>query len=193
VTVLEPSDLELVRSAARGDAGAFHVLVDRHSAGLFRLAMSLSGSRSDAEDICQETFAAAYRGLAGFNAQASVKTWLSRILMRRAAKVWNKERYARRTVSIYREPDENGRCDMAPGKLAERLSVAAATTGVEQRMDVMEMIRSLPAEFRDVILLREVDGLSYQEIAEAMNIPRGTVESRLHRARAELRRKLKGY
>src|SRR5207248_468575 len=111
------------------------------SAGLMRLALSLSGSRSDAEDICQETFAAAYRGLAGFNAQASVKTWLSRILMRRAAKVWNKERYARRTVSIYRETDENGsrRNDHASGPLAEKLSVAAATTGVEQRMDVMEM------------------------------------------------------
>jgi RNA polymerase sigma-70 factor (ECF subfamily) len=195
---LEPSDWELWQSAAGGDQRAFHVLVDRHAPAMMRLARSLSGTRADAEDICQETFAAAFRGLKSFNGQASVKTWLSRILMRRAAKIWHKQRYSRRTISIHAEARDsvngNGRAaGDGHGALAEKLSVSPATAAVDQRMDLMDIVRSLPEEFRDVVLLREVQGLSYQEIAETLGIPRGTVESRLHRGRAELRKKLKGY
>ena len=84
-SVLEPIDLDLWKAAVHGDHGAFHTLVDRHARGLFRVAVSLSASRSDAEDICQETFAAAFKGLKGFDGRASIKTWLTRILMRRAA------------------------------------------------------------------------------------------------------------
>ena len=191
---MEPSDLDLWKAAVHGDHGAFHTLVDRHARGLFRVAVSLSATRSDAEDICQETFAAAYKGLRGFDGRASVKTWLTRILMRRAAKIWNKQRNARRTISLYREDaageernhETNG--GVLPGKAS-----AAATVDVDTRMDVMNVIRQLPGEFRDVVVLREIDGLSYQEIADTLGLPRGTVESRLHRARAELRRRLTGY
>lgn len=196
---MEPSDLELWQSAASGDHAAFHVLVDRHAPALMRLARSLSGTRADAEDICQETFAAAFRGLRGFNGQASVKTWLSRILMRRAAKIWHKQRFSRRTISIHAGArdggDDNGgrTAGDARGSLADKLSVAPGTVAIDQRMDLLEIIRSLPEEFRGVVLLREVQGLSYQEIAETLGIPRGTVESRLHRGRGELRKKLKGY
>jgi RNA polymerase sigma-70 factor (ECF subfamily) len=199
---LQPSsDLELLQSAAAGDHAAFHTLVDRHAAALMRLAQSLSGTRADAEDICQETLVAAYRGLSGFNARSSVKTWLCRILMRRAAKIWHKQRYARRTISIHGEARDatNGGGEQARpagdarGALAQKLSVGSAAAAVDQRIDLMETVRTLPEEFREVILLREVQGLSYQEIAEALEIPRGTVESRLHRGRAELRKKLKGY
>ena len=192
---MEPTDLELWQSAASGDHAAFHTLVDRHSPGLFRLALSMAATRADAEDVCQETFVAAFRSLKSFNGKASVKTWLSRILMRRAAKIWNKQRYARRTMSIdgdARRGDDDRRNGDA-GPLAKQLSVAAATGAVDQRIDLLDMVRSLAPEFREAILLREVDGLSYQEIADALNVPRGTVESRIHRARAELRKKLKAY
>ena len=193
------SDLELLQSAAAGNHAAFHTLVDRHAAALMRLAQSLSGTRADAEDICQETLVAAYRGLSGFNGRSSVKTWLYRILMRRAAKIWHKQRYARRTISIHGQAregtngDEQRTAGDASGALAAKLSVASTAAAVDQRIDLMETIRTLPEEFREVVLLREVQGFSYQEIAEALEIPRGTVESRLHRGRAELRMKLKGY
>jgi RNA polymerase sigma-70 factor (ECF subfamily) len=189
---LEPSDLELWKAAAGGDHGAFHALVDRHARSLFRVALSLSGSRSDAEDVCQETFAAAFKSLKSFDGRASVKTWLTRILMRRAAKIWNKQKNARRTLSLHRgeESDEISHGNLG-GMMAGKASVAAVD--VDTRMDVLEVIRSLAPEFRDAVVLREIDGLSYQEIAETLGVPRGTVESRLHRARAELRRKLTGY
>ena len=190
---LEPSDLELWQTAAKGDHKAFHTLVDRHSRGLFRLAQSLSGTRADAEDICQETFVAAFKSLKTFDARASVKTWLTRILMRRAAKIWNKQRNQRRTLSLDRESVSDGDGDNRGGSLAEHVSVASATSLVDQRIDLMEMIRTLAPEFRETVVLREIEGLSYQEIADTLGVPRGTVESRLFRARAELRKKLTGY
>lgn len=185
---MESSDQELWRAAAAGDHQAFHVLVDRHGPALFRTALSLSANRCDAEDLCQETFAAAYQGLKNFDGRAAFRTWLTSILVRRAAKAWRKSRDARRTLSISRE-ERNG----DPVAPATEPSVTPATVGVEQRLDVTDVIRSLAPEFRDVVVLREIQGLSYQEIADALGVPRGTVESRLHRGRAELRRKLTGY
>ena len=97
---LAQSDLDLLRRASSGDGAAFHELVDRHAAGLFRVARSLSRTRSDAEDIVQETLLAAYKGLAKFDGRASVRTWLTRILMRRAAKVWNRGKSASGDVTL---------------------------------------------------------------------------------------------
>ena len=187
---MQPSDLELWQSAARGDQKAFHTLVDRHAAGMFRLALSLASTRSDAEDICQETFTAAFKSLKSFDGRASVKTWLTRILMRRAAKIWNKQKNDRRTLSLHQSADANGDFESASSHVP---SVASTASAVDQRLDLMEVIRTLAPEFRDTVILREVEGLSYQEIADALNVPRGTVESRLYRARAELRKKLSGY
>jgi RNA polymerase sigma-70 factor (ECF subfamily) len=190
---LEPSDLELLRSATQGDEKAFHVLVDRHAPGLFRLAMSLSSSRADAEDICQETFAGAYQSMVRFDARSSVKTWLTKILIRRAAKIWHKSRHSRRSIPI----DDTGRGDGVasnpPAQVAAKLSVPSTVRQVDHQMDFKQVIGTLSPEHRDVIVLRELEGFSYDEIAGALKIPRGTVESRLHRARAELRKKLVDY
>ena len=192
---MEPSDLELWQSAAKGDHKAFHVLMDRHSRGLFRLAQSLSDGRSDAEDIVQETFVAAFKSLNSFDARASVKTWLTRILMRRAAKIWNKQKNQRRTLSIDAAARSmNGATgESAGGSMAEQIGIASTITLIDQRLDLMETIRTLAPEFRETVVLREIEGLSYQEIADTLGVPRGTVESRLYRARAELRKKLTGY
>jgi RNA polymerase sigma-70 factor (ECF subfamily) len=190
---LGASDLEVWQAAASGDHAAFHMLVDRHGPHLFRVALSLSSGRADAEDICQETFAAAFRGLKSFDGRASVRTWLTSILMRRAAKTWKKDRHARRAISLDRRADDDVERENPGGALADRLKVDAATGAADQRMDVLEVIRTLPPEFRAAIVLREIEGLSYQEIADVLGVPRGTVESRLYRGRAELRRKLTGY
>lgn len=190
---MEPSDLELWQSAAKGDHRAFHALIDRHSPQLFRVALSLSASRSDAEDVCQETFVAAFKSLNSFDGRASVKTWLTRILMNRAAKIWNKQRNDRKTLSLHRHSDaEDGR-ESSGGFWAGSLSVPSTTSAVDQRLDLLEVIRSLAPEFRETVVLREIEGLSYQEIADTLGVPRGTVESRLFRARAELRKRLTGY
>ena len=178
---------------ANPDPATFHRWVDDYGPALFRLALSLSGNRLDAEDLCQETFAAAFRGFKSFDGRAAIKTWLTSILIRRAAKLWHKERHTRRTLSLDRPMLDDAPRQNPGGFLDQQLSTAPTTTAVDQRLDLFEVIRTLAPDFREALLLREIQGLSYQEIADVLQIPRGTVESRLHRGRAELRKKLTGY
>jgi RNA polymerase sigma-70 factor (ECF subfamily) len=180
------SDLELARAAARGDAQSFHALIDRHSAEMFRLALSLSGRRADAEDICQEAFIGAYRGLPRFDGRSSFKTWLTRIVLRQSAKVWKKSVW-RNTVSL----DAAAGSDGASGPRVKEAQ--GSVSRADMAMDLTDLIARLGPDHQQVIVLRELNGLSYDEIAEALGIPVGTVESRLYRARAELRKLLKDY
>jgi RNA polymerase sigma-70 factor (ECF subfamily) len=179
---LEPDDLELVRRATRGDGAAFHVLVDRHAPELFRLAASLSATRADAEDVVQETLIGAYQSLKRFDARASVRTWLKRILVRQAARHWNKAKRGRSMVSI----------DAAEMTPASRDN-GRGPISVDRRHDVAAVIKTLAPEHRMVVVMREFEQMSYAEIAQVLEVPIGTVESRLHRARAELKTKLQDY
>lgn len=179
---MEAGDLELVRQAARGDGAAFHALVDRHAPELMRLAVSLAATRADAEDVLQETFIGAYQGLRRFDARASVKTWLKRILVRQAARHWNRSKRSRDALPIEA-------ADAAPA----RRQSGNGSLGVDRQIDIGAVVRTLAPEHREVIVMREFDQMSYAEIADVLQVPIGTVESRLHRARADLRAKLEGY
>lgn len=174
----EATDIELLRKAGAGDGDAFHQLVDRHADRLYRLAVSLVGNASDAEDVLQECLAGAYHGLKSFEARASVKTWLTRILVTQAAK-WRRDRGRRPTSPL--EADESG------------AKVEGGAAGVEHRLDLQQALQQLSPEHRQVLVLREFEQMSYEEMAAVLGVPRGTIESRLHRARAELREKLKSY
>ncbi len=183
------SDWDLVQASAGGDAKAFHALVDRHGPELTRLARSLSRTRSDAEDVVQETFVGAFRGLSRFDGRSSVRTWLSRILVRQAAKAWNRSRRDRSTMPLESPEGESGNWQKPDG----RSGTTSTTSSVDRRIDLHEVLQTLGEDHRQVILMREIHGLSYAEMAEALGVPQGTVESRLHRARGELREKLAGY
>jgi RNA polymerase sigma-70 factor (ECF subfamily) len=183
------SDLELVQASAGGDQKAFHTLVDRYAPELTRLARSLSRTHSDAEDVVQETFVGAYRGMGRFDGRSSVRTWLSRILVRQAAKAWNRNRRQRETMTLDGPEGSSGNYQRPDG----RTGSAVSTSSVDQRIDLQEIIATLGEDHRQVIMMREIQGLSYAEIAEALGVPQGTVESRLYRARGELREKLAGY
>ena len=172
----EATDLELLRKAAAGDGLAFHALVDRHAQRMYRLAISLTGNPADAEDVLQETFAGAYKSLSGFEGRASVKTWLTRILFTQSAK-WRRDRAGRTMGSI----------DSAEP------TVASSGIGVEIRIDLQAALQQLSPEHREVLMLREFEGMAYEEMAEVLGLPRGTIESRLNRARNALREKLKSY
>jgi len=178
---LLPNDLELARRARHGDLAAFHGLVDRHASYLFGLGVSLVGNAADAEDIVQETFFGAFRGLRGFQERSSVKTWLTQILVRQAARVFRLGR--RRGPGVVQFDAES---PSGP-------SVPSGTARADAQMDVNAAILSLRPDHREVIVLRELEGMSYEEIAQALAIPRGTVESRLHRARQQLREVLRDY
>jgi len=181
----DATDPQLVQSARHGDEAAFHELVDRYASGMFGLAFSLLGNTADAEDVVQETFLGAFRGLGAFKGRSSVKTWLTRILVRQAARC-HRSRGIRKTVSF------NALSEASVAVLRKQ-QPGPSTRELDIRMDVLATLETLSEEHREVIVLRELQGMSYDEIAEVLDIPRGTVESRLYRARQELKERLKGY
>jgi len=178
-------DAELVRRARTGDEGAFGELVDRHGNELYGLAFFLTGQASDAEDVVQETFLGAYEGLAKFESRASLRTWLRRILVKQAAKQQRSKR-VRKVVQPM---------DLSAASKALLGGAAMKDTGIsnEIRMDVLEVLQTLSPDHKEIVVLRELDGLSYTEIADVLGIAEGTVESRLFRARQELKELLKDY
>ena len=178
VPKLEIEDIELLRKAVAGNGKAFHELVDRHGQLLYRLAVRLIGNSADAEDVVQEAFAGAFRSMAKFEARASVKTWLTRILVVQVAKLRRDRR---------RRPMESIETSFAP------MGMEGGSASVDHRIDLQAALQKLSREHREVLVLREFEQMSYEEIAVVLDVPRGTVESRIHRARAELRERLKAY
>lgn len=169
---------QLLQRLQSGDEQAYADLVARYAAGLRRLAHALTGNTSDADDLVQQAMIAVIEGIHGFRRDASLKTWLNRIVVFQASKL-RRSKQVRKADSIeFNEPASTHR---SPQQL------------LEQKTDVMTMLQTLPADYREVLTLRELQGLSYQEIAETLKIPQGTVESRLFRARAALKEKFKGY
>jgi len=173
-----PDDAELFRRIAGGDQAAFRAIIDRHGRYLFGVARSLSRNSADAEDLVQETLVGLLNAASAgrFRGESSVRTYLVSILVRQAGML-------RRRATRRQEESDAG----------EPATTGSAQAGVEARLDLHVMLGALSLEHRQVMVLRELEGLSYEEIAQALGVPRGTVESRLHRARATLREKFGGY
>jgi RNA polymerase sigma-70 factor (ECF subfamily) len=182
---VEHSDAELVGRAAKGEHAAFAILVERHAKYLYALAYSLVGSNADAEDVVQESLTGAYRGLGKFQGRAPVKIWLGGIVIRQAARFHHK-RGMRPMMSIEEAANDQETPDPA-------MMVSAATKNIDRRLDIQTLLRKLSDAHRQIIVLRELHGFGYEEISEILGIPRGTVESRLFRARSELANLLSGY
>jgi RNA polymerase sigma-70 factor, ECF subfamily len=168
--------------AQRGDGGAFRELVERHRRRAFAIAIGLVRDEEDALEIVQEAFFRVYRGLYAFNGAASFFTWLYRIvknlsidLMRRPA--WQRELALDEVDGGFDAcMDEADPADMLRRReIADRISEALA---------------ALPPYHRGVILMREIEGMSYEEMAEAMGVSKGTIMSRLFHARKKLQRAL---
>ncbi|MBV8780579.1 MAG: RNA polymerase sigma factor [Phycisphaerae bacterium] len=167
-------DQVLLKRAANGNAAAFHELMDRHMARLFRLAVSLLGNSADADDVVQETFVGAFRGLSKFQGRSSVATWLTRICVTQVA-VLRRSKKRKESQAI------------------EVQQMAARTGGGDAKIDIQAALAQLSPAHREVLVLREFERMSYDEIADAIGVAQGTVESRLYRARAELRNLLQAY
>jgi RNA polymerase sigma-70 factor (ECF subfamily) len=179
------TDLELVRRARHDDEPAFHELMDRYAGELYGLAFSLVGNAADAEDVLQETFSGAFRHLRSFEERASVSTWLTRILVRQAAK---RHRLKRRRAEVSLDALSQGSRAILGGA-----ETPSPVFDLDLRLDVDTVLDALSPEHREVLVLRELRGISYREISEVLDVPEGTVESRLFRARRELRERLKDY
>ena len=183
-------DRDLLAQIGRGDQSAFATLLDRHSRYLFGVAHAMTGNASDAEDVVQETLVALLGASTKFRGESSVRTWLVRILVNKV-RMWRRSgRKHENTLSIDAGPSEPGELASASGSSASSSEPGAP---VDARIDLTQMLSQLSEDHRQVIILRELQGMSYEEMARALSIPRGTVESRLFRAREELRKRFKGY
>ena len=173
------------------DQAMFADLAMEHMDSLYAGALRMTRNPADAEDLVQETYLKAYRGFGGFEAGTNLKAWLFRILT---------NTYINRYRQQKRRPDETDIDDVEDFYLYRRLggideariSKSAEDTLLELFTDdeVKEALESLPETFRMAVLLADVEGFAYKEIAEILDIPIGTVMSRLHRGRKQLQKRL---
>ncbi len=190
---MERTDTELVEQARRGDKEAFRELFERYQKKVMSLALGMVNNVDDAMEIVQDTFVKAYENLEGFKGESSFYTWLFRITVNRAIDL---RRHRRRnpTVGLQDEfgfPDSDEPYDEV---LADPEAKTDPVRQVESReigTRVAEAISELTPYHKAVILLREIEGLSYEEISRVLQCSKGTVMSRLHYARKKLQSKLK--
>jgi RNA polymerase sigma-70 factor (ECF subfamily) len=181
-------DHELVLRAQRGDKRAFELLVAKYQRKLGRLLSRLVRDPAEVEDVTQEAFIKAYRALPSFRGDSAFYTWLYRIAINTAKNALVSQR--RRPVDFdldLQDPDQYER----QAKLKEADTPEGVLLTDEIRTVVEEAMEQLPEDLRTAIVLRELEGLSYEEIAEAMDCPVGTVRSRIFRAREAIDKKLK--
>lgn len=184
-------DQQVLEACRRGDEGAFDLLVERHHRRIFRLCVRLLGDEDAALDAAQEAFVKAWRALARFEGGSLFTTWLTRIAI-------NQCRNEQRRRSTLKHGRPLSLDAPAPGSEAPRSALLASSgPSALEGLSTAELAQAagaalarLETDDREVLLLRDVEGLSYEEVAEVLDIPVGTVRSRLHRARAELRRRL---
>lgn len=176
-------DRELVERARAGERAAFDQLVARYQRRLLRLVLRLLRDPAEAEDVVQETFLKAYRALPRFRGEAAFFTWLYRIALNGARN------------AIVRRRQRNGPQGVAPSQAPAQPPEMGTPESMLLSKQVMQAIdaalEALPLELRTAIVLREIEGLSYEEIAQIMECPKGTVRSRLFRAREAIARRLR--
>ena len=175
------TEQELIRSAAAGDEDAFGKLVEQYQHKVYHLALRMCGQEEDAADVAQEAFLAAWRGLPAFRGEAGFATWLYRLTSNAAIDHLRRVKRQRGDVSLDDEDLGLDAPDQAPGP-QERAE------GQELRQAVSEGLGRLSDDHRQVLVLREVQGMRYEEIAEALDLDLGTVKSRIARARGALRK-----
>ncbi len=179
-----PDDRELVEACRNGQTAAFGLLVTRHQDRLFPTIVRLLGSIDDAEDVLQEAFVKAYEKLDQFHGESSFYTWVYRIAVNlaltghRKRRSWSRLRPGHEPVGDSRSHPQDRSPDADPSFALER---------AERDQIVQDALNQLGAEHRAVVVLKDFDGRRYEEISEILSIPIGTVRSRLHRARWELR------
>jgi len=185
----ELSDLSLVRRVQRGDKGAFDALVLKYQHKLVKLVMRYVRNPAEAEDIAQEAFIKAYRALPQFRGDSAFYTWLYRIAINTAKNaVVSRERSPIDYDLDRNNSDES--YDMQ-GRMKDSETPEGLVLTDEIRRTVNASIEALPEDLRTAIILRELEGLSYEEIAAAMGCPVGTVRSRIFRAREAIDRRLR--
>jgi RNA polymerase sigma-70 factor (ECF subfamily) len=175
------ADTELVEAAAAGDREAFDDLVRRYQGQIVNLARAMTASDADADDVAQETFVRVWRALPKFRGESAFRTWLYGIALNVART--SRGRQSRLTRVFWSAPPDQERDPVDQARDA----APAIDETIMMRDGIDRALRQLPAELREALVLRDVQGLEYREIADTLGVPIGTVESRIFRARQRLR------
>jgi RNA polymerase sigma-70 factor (ECF subfamily) len=180
----EPSEAQLVEASRRGDTAAYGALVRRYEHRLCSSLRHICTSLADAQDATQEAFVRAYLKLGNYSGASAFYTWLYRIAVNFAISE-HRKRKTRSRIEESCSPNSDASCDAWQDPPAELLRK-------ERVAQVHEGLKRLSAEHRAILVLREMEQFDYDKIATILSIPVGTVRSRLHRARLELREQLSG-
>ncbi len=176
-------DAQLIAATLQGDSSAFGALVRRYQDRVFNAIYHVVGDRQEAEDLAQDTFVQAFVKLESFRGGSAFYTWVYRIAFNLAAS----RRRRRRTMASVEDQREQSGADPV-----DRTEPPEERILRDERVDqVRAALNGLDEEFRTILVLREIEGCDYESIAEILDLAPGTVRSRLHRARAELRERLR--
>lgn len=186
------TDHDIILRCQEGDVGAFEEIVRRYEQKMFQVSYRFLGDYHEAAEVTQDAFVSAYRGLRGFRGKAKFSTWLYAIVVNLSRNRMKRMKIENDRVAFSLDDPVNAQEGSFTREAASgEPSALERLERNEMQMKVQGCIESLESEFKEVVVLRDIQGLSYDEVASALDIAEGTVKSRLHRGRLALRDCLK--
>jgi len=189
------AETQFIEKLKRGDAAAFETLVNERSGEIFGLLYRLTENVEEARDLTQETFLRAFQSIGHFRGESDLRTWIYRIAINQARNRWRWWRRRRREATVSLDAPEigGGRLGLVATLKANTIRDPEQDTLLSEREQALKKaLSTLKRVYRETVILRDIEGFAYEEIAATLEISVGTVKSRLARGRQELRRKLEG-
>lgn len=187
------AEAEFIERLKRGEAAAYEELVAERSGEIYGLLFRLTESSEEARDLTQETFLRAFQSIGRFRGEADLRTWIYRIAINQARNRWRWWRRRRRDSTVSLESTQGSTDRTIASRLAEPANnPEQETLARERELALRSALLKVNRAYRETVILRDIEGFTYEEIATALDINVGTVKSRLARGRQELRQKLEG-
>jgi RNA polymerase sigma-70 factor (ECF subfamily) len=192
---LATDDLTLVKRVRTGDDRAFRVLVERYQRKVYAVALGMLKDREEAMDVSQEAFVKVHKYLDHFKGDSSFYTWLYRITVNICIDVIRRKGGTQRQAVEFDESVDMDLSEARIGALGSRLGTKPQKSALRRELaeKIEEALQTLPEKHRAILLLRELEGMSYEDLARTLDIPKGTVMSRLFHARAKMQKILSEY
>ncbi len=187
------NDAELIKRFNQGEAAVFEVLVNRYLNKAYQIAFGILGGKEDAEEVAQDVFVRIYKALPKFRGDSEFSTWMYRIAVNLAKNKyrWNKSRGAKKNISMNEALGTDENSQSLEDRIADDSPKPDAKADFDEfENNVMAEIQKLPHLYKEALVLRNIEDMSYEDIAKTLNCKLGTIKSRIARAREELRKRL---